>query len=103
MVKLLSYQRECIDLANGLFGIEGNASKTRKKAKKEAGKSTVMKYRIDKVHQSRRQMNPGCVKAPQGDNLGCFGRRLCGLVRVDHSATPVPMDMGGVVKPCDGM
>jgi len=40
MVKLLSYQRECIDLANGLFGIEGNAGKTREKAKKEAGKST---------------------------------------------------------------
>jgi len=71
MVKLLSYQRECIDLANGLFGIEGNAAKTRKKAKKEAGKSTrVMKYRIDKVHRSHRQTNSGCAKTPQGDSLG---------------------------------
>jgi len=103
MVKLLSYQRECIDLANGLFGVEGYAGKTRKKAKKEADKSTVMKYGIDKVHKSRRQMNSGCVKAPQEDNLGCFGRRLGTLVRDDHSVTPVPVDMGGVTKPCDGM
>jgi len=39
MVKLLSYQRECIDLANGLAGIDRLAGKTRKKAKKEAEKS----------------------------------------------------------------
>jgi hypothetical protein len=66
MVKLLSYLRECIDLANGLTGIVSIAGVTRKKANEAAGSPSVPgSIWIDKVRQIRRAVNAGLVKASQ--------------------------------------
>jgi len=47
MVKLLSYLRECIDLANGHTRKTRNTGITRKKAKQEAG--YIVAKLIDKL------------------------------------------------------
>jgi hypothetical protein len=71
MVKLLSYLRECIDLANGLAG---NAGLTRKKANHV---EQTMLIRCDKAAGKR---IPGAAKRHRQIVLCCFVAVLSGLV-----------------------